>query len=95
MTSPKLFSALLLNVSESIRLLVVISFHYSAYKLVWEKKKEGYPRESDDGPIDYKEKDVLQLDQLLELTMDWNCIDVAKEFALENSLRYIKVDTLI
>lgn len=30
-------------------------------------------------------------DTLLDLAMDWNCIDVAKEFAFENSLAEISV----
>lgn len=37
----------------------------------------------------------MYLDELLDLTMDWNCIATAKEFALENSLRYINVKMMI
>ena len=38
-----------------------------------------------------KKPHPLQLDELLELTMDWDCVDVAKEFALGNSMEYINV----
>lgn len=37
----------------------------------------------------------ISLDSLFELTMDWDCVDVAKEFVLENSLKAIEKEVLI
>lgn len=51
---------------------------YLAYKRIWQEKKKN----DDNAPC---------VDDLLALTMDWDCIDVAKEFALENTLKYVDV----
>jgi hypothetical protein len=69
---------------------------YVAYKkLLNEKKKESFDNKSDNVQFDTKIKEQMERDPLLELAMDWNCIDVAKEFVFENSLDNIIVKILI
>jgi hypothetical protein len=42
--------------------------------------------------LDSKEKgETVERTPLLELAMDWDCIDVAKEFVFQNSLENISV----
>ena len=79
----------------SIEILWIISFHLLACTTVKAKMKKHDNYESDEGSIDSKGTGTIYLDQLLELTMDWDCIDVAKEFALEDSLKNIQVDTVV
>ena len=93
-------SKLLLNVSDSVECLFFPShpFQSVAFKRRLQRKKKEYQESQldDEIPIEpMNDKNAFQLDQLLQLTMDWDCIDVAKKFVLENSLTGISPDVWI
>jgi len=65
---------------------------YLAYERLSKKKQSESDIISNKIKLNSKKQDeVVERSRLLELAMDWDCIDVAKEFALKNSLEYILV----
>jgi hypothetical protein len=74
-----------------------VFFTFLAYvKAKKRKKSEGNDRSSDNTQATSNKKNQKTVSTLLlDLAMDWNCIDVAKEYVLENSLDNIGVLILI
>jgi hypothetical protein len=74
-----------------------VFFTSVAYVKATERKKsEGNDRSSDNTQATSKKKNQKAVStSLLDLAMDWNCIDVAKEYVLKNSLDNIGVSILI
>ncbi len=59
------------------------------------RKKNESPDKSDAAKFDSKRNEEAERDLLLQLAMDWDCIDVAKEFVFENSIANITVEIFI
>jgi len=68
---------------------------YVAYQKLLNKKKNKTLDKSKNVQSDPKEKEQIERDSLLELAMDWNYIDIAKEFVFENSIDNITVEIFI
>ncbi len=68
---------------------------YVAYQNLLNKKKNKNLDKSKNAQSDSKEKEQIERDSLLELAMDWNYIDIAKEFVFENSIANITVEIFI
>jgi hypothetical protein len=65
---------------------------YSAYEKLSKRKQSEQPGKRNHAQADSKEKgETVERTPLLELAMDWDCIDVAKEFVFQNSLENISV----
>jgi hypothetical protein len=64
---------------------------YVAYQKLWNKKKNETPDRSNDVQFDSKGKEQIERELLLQLAMDWDYIDIAKDFVFENSFENITV----
>jgi hypothetical protein len=65
---------------------------YLAYEKLRKRKKSERHGKRNYTQSDFKEKEeIVERTPLLELAMDWDCIDVAKEFVFQNSLENISV----
>jgi len=75
---------------DSFLLFITMCLAYE--KLLNQKKEDEKNATLNNDQYYSKKKDqVIESSPLLELAMDWNCIDVAKEFVLQNSLENIPV----
>jgi hypothetical protein len=74
-----------------------VFFTFVAYVKATERKKsEGNDRSSENTQSTSNKENQKSISTLLlDLAMDWNCIDVAKEYVIKNSLDNIGVLILI